>query len=384
MLWLNLALHLSVIGVVTDYIFDEGWYIPFAKASVVLGQAVNLEHPPLFKILGGIVIYFFGDWWMAWRLPTVLMGVAAVYVFYRLAKNFMQEKYALVASTFLSFDLIFFIHSSIFLLDTPAILFGLLGVMLYFEKRYLLMANSFGLACLMKETGGFFVLIILIVHVALNYRQRLTKIKTLAVSVLIFIVITLGGLWIYDLTYKPEAVWNVSNPIDNLTTMYSAFTGILPLLRTPPSEVRQPWGWILPIGNPFNAPTYSSLTMPATFLSGQKLLSLWKSQISLPIAYFCLPILLFCAYRIVKKKSEPFDKLYPAWLLITFVPFVIRGLITPMRWNFYFIYTIPAICLGIGFLYSKMPEKTRFRAFALSVHLLITIVFFFIFWPIVL
>lgn len=117
-------------------------------------------------------------------LPTVLMGVATVYVFYRLAKNFMPEKYALVASTFLSFDLIFFIHSSIFLLDTPAILFGLLGIMLYFEKRYLLMANSFGLACLMKETGGFFVLIILIVHVTLNYRQRLTKIKTLATSVL--------------------------------------------------------------------------------------------------------------------------------------------------------------------------------------------------------
>ena len=132
LLLLVLALHLLILSTPSDgFVFDEAHYVPAALQTLHFEPA-NAEHTPLAKIAIAMSIGIFGDYWLAWRLPIVLMSTATLYVFYLIANRFMSKKYALFATAFLSFDVMFFVNGSIFILDPPAILFGLLGIELYF------------------------------------------------------------------------------------------------------------------------------------------------------------------------------------------------------------------------------------------------------------
>ncbi len=150
LLLLVLALHLLIISTPSDgFVFDEAHYVP-AAAKTLLMQPANAEHTPLAKIVVGLSIAAFGNYWLAWRLPVVVASVASLYVFYLIATRFFSKNYALLATAFLSFDVMYFVNGSIFILDFPAIFFGLLGIELYFAKRYKWSAASFGVSFLMK------------------------------------------------------------------------------------------------------------------------------------------------------------------------------------------------------------------------------------------
>jgi len=425
LLLLAFALHMFAIASTPDsMIFDEAHYVPAAKATLNL-QPANLEHTPLVKIIAAISIRVFGDWWFAWRFPIVLFGVASLLVFYLLAKRFMPEKYALLATAFLTFDTMFFIHGSVYILDMPAIFFGLLGIQLYFTQKYKWSAASLAVSFLCKELGLLFMFSVVIYHFVAKFRiehkkvwtlKGLTKksFATLLIASAVFLLVGGGGLWIYDAVYKPvtnpvviqnvhvnivqdvngtlistttltdvSTMWSsISNPIEHLQFAWRYFTSLVPAVVTSDKDYRPPWGWILPFGDVFNSPHY--LTVAVTVGSVTHKTIDWVSQINPLVSYAFVPLLFLCIIDFARRKGREMDYLYLIWGLVAFMPWVIDQLVSRMTFNYYFLYTIPVICLGLGWGYSRLAPRitNRYVRYGLIfIHLAAVILFFMWFFP---
>mgnify|MGYP002138065405 CR=1 FL=1 len=128
-------LHLVIIENPSDsYVFDEAHYVPAAKC--LLERTVcNEEHPPLAKALIALGIRMFGDRGFGWRLPSVVTGTFTLVLVYLLTRRFSNGRVALLAAFLLGFENLWFVHSSIAMLDIPAVLFAMLGVYFFMGQR---------------------------------------------------------------------------------------------------------------------------------------------------------------------------------------------------------------------------------------------------------
>jgi 4-amino-4-deoxy-L-arabinose transferase-like glycosyltransferase len=400
------------------YVFDEAHYVPAALKTLNLEPA-NIEHTPLAKIVVAISIAVFGNYWLAWRLPIVIMSVLSIYVFYLIANRFLDKKYALIASAFLSFDILYFVNGSIFILDFPAILFGLVGIEMYFSKKYKWSAAAFAISFLMKDLGLFFLLTTLIYHLLTHFsiRKYFNKInlRKFASFFLILLLVGGGGLWVYDIVYKPTAstvlVQNINeniivgtngttlttvtstinstilkyitNPVEHMIFSLGYFYGLAPTINPTDVDMRPPWSWILPIGDVFNSPHY--FTVAVTTGDVTKITVDYVSQITPTIAYMFVPILAVALLFLIRKKDTSLPLFYISWITSSYLPWLLFGIfLQKMTFNYYFIYTIPALALGIPFFWNSLPISGKIKDIALLVHLGITILFFIAFFPIVL
>ncbi len=419
LLLLVLALHFLIMSTPSDgYVFDEAHYVPAALKTLHL-EAANAEHTPLAKIVVGLSIAVFGNYWLAWRLPIVVMSVLSLYVFYLIARRFLDGKYALLATAFLSFDVMYFVNGSIFILDLPAILFGLLGIELYFAKRYKWSAVAFGVAFLMKELALLLIGAVFIYHILthLSLKKHLSKvnIQKFGSFFLVLLLVGGGGLWVYDVVYKPTTstvlVQNINenivvdangatlttitstsnftvsnyitNPVEHMLFAFGYFSGLAPTINTTEANYRPPWSWILPIGDVFNSPHYFSVAVTSDNVS--KVTVDYVSQVTPTVAYMLVPILAVALWSLLKKSNVKVALFYISWITATYLPWFLFGLfVQRMTFNYYFIYTIPALALGIPYFWRSLPLSDRIKKGALVVQLLVTVVFFFAFFPVVL
>ena len=180
--------------------------------------------------MGLIGIYLFGNDFFGWRIFYVVIGVLTVWAFYELALNFFSKEKALFAASMLGFETLFFIHTSLDLLEGPPIFFALLGFLAYFKKRYYWAAAAFGLSILSKEWGVYFVIVLFLYHVWATKKEPLAKLlsgpslKRLLLFELIGFLVVSIPLAAYDAAYHPytqtqetDSTVVVVNPINNIT-----------------------------------------------------------------------------------------------------------------------------------------------------------------------
>lgn len=70
--------------------------------SLIFNYSLSDFHPPLYHILMKGWITLFGSSEIALRLPSVILGVASIYVIFKIGKKLFDEKTALVAATLLA------------------------------------------------------------------------------------------------------------------------------------------------------------------------------------------------------------------------------------------------------------------------------------------
>ena len=388
-------------------IFDEVHYLGAVRA-MMQGLPANAEHPPLTKIIVMWSIQIFGDHWFAWRLPIILYSLGATYLVYRIAKEFLDEKKALLVSVFMIFDIVFFIQGNIYVLEVPGLMFGLAFVLYYLKGRYWFSAAMIGLGFLCSEKALFLLLGAAVYHVMLNWR-RPTKpvVKKVGLFLTLCVIVGAGGLALSDSVWPPSKSTHINiniantiyqdengnpvrtetatktqttyeymlNPIDHVLWMMSYYSGINSHLETPPENFRPPWTWILPIGNWNNPPVYLSTVIRTP--TGEYYPVNYRSQTPIFIWFMTVPILGLCLWMFKERES----KFILAMIAGTFGPWLAwEPFKMNMPFNHYMIFTIPFVCFGIPWFWGKVAPK--YWKPITAIHLTLVILYFFAFFPI--
>jgi dolichyl-phosphate-mannose--protein O-mannosyl transferase len=456
-LLLYFAVHMLQIAFPSDgsMIFDEAHYVP-ASVATLNGIAANAEHPPLPKIIGAISIAIFGNNWFAWRFPSVLMEIAALYLIYLIAKRFLGNPWALGGTMLLGLDTVFFIHGGTLLIDMPMFLFGYLAVELYFRKHYGWSAVSMGLAFFSREMSIFLFAALGIYHLYAHRKSlkpitksiplRIAVKYTLVAFLVMFILFTA-----YDLRFQPASAVSVSSNVNAnivlnatgqpLTTIYSTSlsTSKSLILWAPQhlnfiygyhgpggiviNEAYAPfqyaWNWILPFDpkpqngtfqqpDPFSAPTYFRVDVDVTVNGvATHYIPIWyHAQANLALWYGFWPALVGLGYAIFRWKpkdettastEKPKERRRTdsdvgkdtrataififSGMILNYVPWLALSLLVRrIGFNYYMIYTLPFVAMGVAFTWKLLPKGLGKPVLALNV--LLALAFFLYYFPV--
>jgi 4-amino-4-deoxy-L-arabinose transferase-like glycosyltransferase len=378
-----------------DCVFDESYYVPAAK-DLLNGVASNIEHPFFGKIWGTIGIYLFGNDFFGWRIFYVIIGVLAVYALYLVALNFVSKEKALLAASFLGFESLFFIHTSLFLLEGPPILFALIGFLAYFKKRYYISAFAMGLSVLSKEWSVYFIFALILYHLYVMPRQDISNVfrKNVAKVVVFLAIMVLTfaiPMWAYDIVYKPYAAGfgAITNPIDNFR-YYFYYQSLLTGCSSTTSWNCDPWNWILPFNINPSGYYVVTTTVTTTLANGlQKTVEYhpidWQGIGNLAVWYAIWPITGMLLYKAASRKFTKVDAFIGFWIVSTYLPWYYVSLVLHrVEYAFYFINTDPALALGIPVLVTAMvPDSNkRVQNAVLIVWLFAVLYFFVLYFPV--
>jgi predicted membrane-bound dolichyl-phosphate-mannose-protein mannosyltransferase len=202
------ASHVAIANLPSNaFVFDEAYYVPAAR-DMLAGLASNTEHPPLAKALIAASIRIVGDVAYAWRLPSIVFGTVAIWLVYALARRLTDRRTARLAAFLLSFETLWFIHSSIAMLDVVAVALGLAALLVFLRGQWVWAGAIVGLSMLAKEMA---VLLLLVVPLftLLQAEKALSRAALARAAAVTFfvsvsaILVFLAGLQVYDSAYEP-------------------------------------------------------------------------------------------------------------------------------------------------------------------------------------
>jgi len=140
---MSLVLHAFVIAQPQQFqMWDESIFLELVR-NFLNGEDHTPYQLPGLYFFTGAAIAIFGDNWFSWRTPSVIFGLLSLLVFYKILCTFTSEKNALFATTILSFDTIFFVHSSLFLRDIPLMFFWFVFILFVPQETLLSLWFSF-------------------------------------------------------------------------------------------------------------------------------------------------------------------------------------------------------------------------------------------------
>ncbi|MHB8566278.1 MAG: glycosyltransferase family 39 protein [Nitrososphaerales archaeon] len=421
------GLHLFAMSFPSEsgtYVFDESYYVVSARDLLNLIPN-NLEHPFFGKIWGALGIYLFGDNFFGWRILYVVIGLLAVWMLYEVALVFFSKEKSLIAASFLGFETLFFIHTSLALLEGPPIFFALLGFLAYFKKHYYLSALAFGLSILSKEWGIYFVGALLFYHIwatkSVPLKSLFSKIpvKKLLIFIAITALVVSIPLYAYDQVYHPyngetkiiqtQVVINpntgktitttntstsynyINYPWQNYIYYYDYHSS----LTVSPQDAQNTWdsfawGWIIP-WNVHPLPYYvTTVTITTngpngTILKTQTLHPVdWLGMGNLVIWLSIWLIVPLLAYKALRREVKPVDAFVGFWIGATYGPsLILSAVFHRIVYAFYFVNVDPGLALGIPMLVAYIAsDSPRLERYLLLGWLGAAVIFFILFFPV--
>lgn len=341
-----MLLHLLIIDQPpTAYVFDEAHYVPAAKC-LIDGTACNEEHPPLAKVLIALSIQMFGDRGFGWRLPSVFAGSFTLVLVYLLTRRFTDGRVALLAAFLLGFENLWFVHSSIAMLDIPAFFFAALGIYLFTGQRWWLSGVALGIGMLAKGVVAM-VFIALVLYVLVRQERWPSKAALKATTRVGFSVgipaalTFLAGLGIYDFVYQASP-----NPLHHLANMASYHQAI----GSPGmSDSVHPLRWFS--GFP-NSPYYVTSIQAEDGSIPRDLLQ-YRDQPNLVILLF-----IWLAIPLVWPDIRERHPLALLALMLMGVPYLLFILVAHVRvtYPFYMLLFVPSQCILSALALSRLPR----------------------------
>jgi 4-amino-4-deoxy-L-arabinose transferase-like glycosyltransferase len=399
-------------------IMDEVYYVPAAQ-TLLAGEKCapyadncNLEHPFLSKAFIAAGIAIFGNDAFGWRIFEVLLGTFSIPLLFGVCWSVTRNaRLSLYASFLLAFETLFFVHSSIAVIDVSGIFFGLLGFLLYFAKmrwwrfdRVTLAGVAFGLSALSKETALMLFLVLASYHTLFgegNLVRRFTS--TLELTLSVFLVFAVG-LQIYDSLFGAGSATTFLGQIDFILR-YGASLTLSPssqacFFTMQSSTAVTGCGWIDSVLKtsitPLNWVTYYSpigyLITDVKVTSGSVVYHYIAAgyygitnQFEVWLAYLWGAYVVY-VWRKSRGATFPTDaeardfslaRLALAWLLIVFIAYLALFLYGRVTYPYYFIQAVPALAIGAAYFLSRswFPQGIAYIVLA-GVFL-----WFFIFYP---
>ncbi len=252
--------NINTPGGPTGYVFDEKYYVNAARVILGIpvpagdpygGEAVgmdpNHEHPPLGKVMIAASMRVFGNTPFGWRFPSILMGMLCILLLYGIVRAAGGDEWlGVLAATIFSLDNLVLVHSRIATLDIFLVGFFLLGAWAMLRGWPLLAGMAMGLATLIKLTGIYGLLALLLFQAGMAFWEwRGTRtwprlsLQTVGWLVAGFVPMVLIGLWMLDLAVTPY-----HNPFQHLQFM-TQYGFSLSRPGGPANQESYPWQWLL-------------------------------------------------------------------------------------------------------------------------------------------
>ncbi|QDI89542.1 glycosyltransferase family 39 protein [Candidatus Nitrosopumilus sp. SW] len=402
---ISLVLHAFVIAQPQFLqIWDESIFLEILRDFLKGEDHVPYQMPGI-NFFQGPTTLIFGDNWFSWRVPSVIFGMLSLLVFYNVFREYTTEKNALLATAILSFDTIFFVHSSLFLRDVPLMFFGVLSYYFYIKKKYYFAAITLGFAFLIKETAVFFFFLIIINHVVVNYKwnPKITDLRKIIVFLVLTSLTFLIPLWIYDIIYQPiiydpmivtqklpdgregalsypkvklmesrgyiqqTQIGKITNPIEHLGVFLSkgyVTSEAYKVKNWDTNLTNYPHNWILPIPLPENANGLGWVKeKPFEETHGGKLHVgkifgiEWRgdpNQVLWIVGFWSTLGLII--YGVIKNREKTILFL-SSGLISMYVPYLLLQFTGRIMFPYYFILTIPFISLGVIIAIDKIKNS---------------------------
>jgi predicted membrane-bound dolichyl-phosphate-mannose-protein mannosyltransferase len=351
-------------------IFDEAYYVNAARRILGLivppgghyedapaGLDPNMEHPPLGKLLIALSMQLFGDNAVGWRLPSLILGMAALGAFYGILRGVGATVWlAILAVGFLAFDNLVLVHSRIGTLDILVLGPVLVGAWLGTRRRWVLAGAVIGIASLVKLTALYGVLALLLMlgwQLVAGWRRdhridRGTLLDGVALSVS-FGVVSLAGLWALDSRFS-----SVASPIDHLAHMlrYGASLTAEPGRGGGCPGFSQPWQWLfndceinyLRVATGVEAPDGTVINVPTIDFRGAMN----------PVLAAAIPIAGLFAIWAAFRTGDPVARWAVLWAAANYLPFVFIALASErVMYLFYFLPVVPAVAAALAVLLTR-------------------------------
>lgn len=331
----TLVLHFSFIMKPDTTVGDETYYVNNSRFIMDNHNDFIPEHPSLGKLIIIAGIRIFGDNPFGWRFFSVLFGTTAIILFYFICRKLKMPRMATIFATFLfALDDMFFVHSSLGWLDIYMLTFMLAGFLLYLNEAYIPMGIAFALSALCKFSGGLAILAVSL-HWLLTRRN---KKKQVIISVITTIISFLLLMALFQYLVQ-GALYN--NPIQRTLIILRLTSSRTFELYASTAAVR-PWEWLIP----HKIFSYSETSIQ------------YLSFISWTIQILIIPSVLYMVYKAMRGNNAAcFGIIWFAFTYLTWIPLV---LITDrITYDFYFLPTTGAICIGIGMALSDIINKLK-------------------------
>ncbi|MEM2258102.1 MAG: glycosyltransferase family 39 protein [Candidatus Caldarchaeum sp.] len=354
------------------FIFDEAHYIP-AVRKMLMGEAVNLEHPPLSKWIIMLGIMALGDNPWGWRVPMVLFSALTLVMAGLMARRLGGERYAIPAQLILFTDITFFNVGGIGILDPPSIFFMMLSAYLYVSGRKLLSGVAAGFSLLSKSSGILIIPTLMALDALHEYgktRDLDRAVEALRKSVRLYafpaLLVFFAGVALWD-----SQTHAFPTPLHHLDFILSYHTN---LRYFDPWRVELPLSWIIPPITRQPAPYLVNTVSPP----GYHPLAFWG--VSSPLwwsVWLTIPL----AYSLIKSSKihnpSP-EAISLGWFAVNFGAFSFLAYVAK-RWtySFYFLQVSPILAATLPLIFDKHLPPIVFRIF-----LAVQILWFIMFYPV--
>jgi predicted membrane-bound dolichyl-phosphate-mannose-protein mannosyltransferase len=318
----TLVLHFIVVARPAEPLFDEQHYVPDARNIIDVHRTARTEHPPLAKLLMVSGILIFGDNPYGWRIPSIIFGTLGLIFFFLLCRRLDMSRRAANLGTFiLATENLYFVHSGIAMLDIFVVSFMLFAFWLYARRSYPVSAVGIALSTLAKFTGVF-AMITICIHWLIGRRDKpIQFVASLILAGLSFMLL----LAAFDAAIYLRLIDFVTSLRYGL-----AQTASLTFVTAKHVSMSRPWEWVLNLE-----------IMPYWY--GTHYLGL----VSFTVWALIIPAVAYMTFRAFKRDRAGLFGV--AWFIGTYLVWIPLSLATNrISFIYYFLPTVPAICLGLG------------------------------------
>lgn len=358
-----LILHFSLVLVPNDIILDEIHYIKDGRSIIDNAKTERVEHPPLAKLFIVAGMKIFGDNAWGWRVIPILFGTATVILFYLLGRRLgLSRNAASIATFLLATENLFFMLSSLAMLDVFYVTFMVLAFVLYVYRKWVGAGVGVALSALSKLNGAL-TLPTMCVHWLFT---RLGRSRRFMITIIIAIVLFFGALPVFDMIITRSAE-GAEDPVRQSLTMLE-LTGSLTFESVEHPSESPPWEWL-----------YTYKPMPFYYMPH------WTACISFSVFIAIIPTFLYLLWRWFRKDDA--GLFGTAWFFATYLIWIPATFITDrVTYIYYFYPAVGAVCLGMGMWLSQLWDvflrrtrgKLKWFAFAVVIFFIAAHVFSFL------
>lgn len=181
------------------FLYDEGWWTANARNKVLFGEwtfgTYNLMYvSPVFTLLEWVSFSLFGVGLITARLPSLVMGLVSLGLFFYLARRSLGTQWGSVATLLMGLNYSLAVYHRVALLEPVATFFALLAGFLWFQEKStwaILGGICTALALMTKLSLAFLLLVFLLLGI-LNWSKEKKRLGWFTAGFLLAF-----GIWFY-------------------------------------------------------------------------------------------------------------------------------------------------------------------------------------------